>query len=238
MTEPRYLIMAKPTGLVSDNLQARLEGLGLVGTLGPGEVDRSNWHQSLSDRYWPSEIPDLEAKLTRALAVLVAYRAALSLNRIVREGGRCRVEADGTKDFRALLLAIKKALASQGLLSPASNEPHVSLSYWGAQDGPIIHVTPIEWVIDRVVAVEGWREGRRYRYREVAGINLRPYHRQRNSKFCFDCEPHQPSPDRSGRNAPEIEAAILGARQNQIDGIDLGHPKQNAPASFDTGAVA
>jgi hypothetical protein len=91
MTEPRYLIMAKPTGLVSDNLQARLEGLGLVGTLGPGEVYRSNWHQSLSDRYWPSEIPDLEAKLTRALAVLVAYPAALSLNRIVREGGRCRV---------------------------------------------------------------------------------------------------------------------------------------------------
>jgi len=64
MTEPRYLIMAKPTGLVSDNLQARLEGLGLVGTLGPGEVDRSNWHQSLSDRYWPSEMPDLEFEIT------------------------------------------------------------------------------------------------------------------------------------------------------------------------------
>lgn len=131
MAGPRYLIMAKPTGLVSDNLQACLEKLGLVGALGPGEFDRSNWHQSLSDRYWPAEIPDLEAKPTRALAVLVAYPAALSLNRIVNGEGHCWVEADGTQDTRALLLAIKKALASQGLFSPASNEPHVSLSYWG-----------------------------------------------------------------------------------------------------------
>lgn len=144
MTEPRSFIMARPSIIVADCIQARLQWHGVAGELGDGAFDRANWHQSLSDRYWPGRIGALDTELQRALGVLVAYPATLRLDRIVRRDGFCLIEADGTKDFRALLLAIKRALAPQGLSSRASNEPHVSLSYWGSIQGSTIMAEPID----------------------------------------------------------------------------------------------
>lgn len=150
MTERRYLVMAMPPLIVANCVEACIDQHGVAGHLGDGESGRANWHQSLSDRYWPRQIQGLEAKLQRALQVLFAHPARLTFNRIVSDNGLCWLEADGTQDFRALLLAIKGALATQGLVSPASNRPHISLSYWGATAGLAINVPPIEWVIDCV----------------------------------------------------------------------------------------
>ncbi len=173
MAGHRYLIMAMPSVIVADRIEACVSHHGLTGKMGDGEAGRANWHQSLSDRYWPGQMQDLENKLQRALNVLVAYPAKLAFHRIVSDNEHCWIEADGTKDFRALLLAIKRALATQGLDSPASNRPHISLSYWGAAAGLAIEVEAIDWVIDRVFAVEGRKEGRKYCYNVIASISLR-----------------------------------------------------------------
>ncbi|WP_457445594.1 hypothetical protein [Roseateles sp. P5_E4] len=59
------------------------------------EVDRllgralfvpTNWHQSLSDRYWEGDSPDLLERLLRAGGKVSAQAASLTLNRIVAVG--------------------------------------------------------------------------------------------------------------------------------------------------------
>ena len=80
---------------------------------GRWESDRINWHQSLSDRHWPRRIQDLETMLQRALNVLAAPLARLVFTRILSDNGHRWIEGDRTKDFRALLLAIRGVMAAR-----------------------------------------------------------------------------------------------------------------------------
>jgi ethanolamine ammonia-lyase small subunit len=124
MTGPRYICMAmlSEAPAAADSVNASIEHHDLFHQLGAGRVPRANWHQSLSDRYWEGATPDLETKLTRACSLVTAQAVTLKLNRIVRGDGYCALHADGTPAFRALLLAVKAALATQGIASPASNQ--------------------------------------------------------------------------------------------------------------------
>ena len=69
--------------------------------------------------------------------------------------GYSAMEADGTPAFLALLLAVKAALASQGVASRATNKPHITLSYWGSIAGSELVIDPIEWPADQILIIKG-----------------------------------------------------------------------------------
>lgn len=59
MAETRYLFMNMPDEQTAPAMQAVVKRTGLDTLLGSALFKPINWHQSLSDRYWPDETPVL-----------------------------------------------------------------------------------------------------------------------------------------------------------------------------------
>lgn len=172
MTVPRHIVVAMPSAAEADCVEARVARYELADHLGAGRVKRANWHQSLSDQYFLGDLPDLERKLVSACSAISACAVSLKLNRVVREPGYCALYADATPAFRALLRAVKAALATQGIASRATNRPHITLSYWGAVAGSELAIEPVDWKINRVLVVKGWGDGAGYHYDVIAFKDL------------------------------------------------------------------
>lgn len=128
---PRYLMMAMPPVPVSDHIDAAIGRLHLGKRLTSLLAPRANRHQSLSDRYWPQAIPDVEHRMRRAGATLKAHAVTMTWNWIVNSPGYSALKPRGMPlGFADLLSAVGAALEGQGLTVPVLGPtPHITLSY-------------------------------------------------------------------------------------------------------------
>lgn len=173
MSRPRYLFMACPPAEVGDRIESAIQELHLDQQLRTLLVARANWHQSLSDRYWPDEMPDVERLLLRAGDLMTAHAVTMKLSWIVSNEGYSALKPRGMPaGFVDLLRAINAALAKQGLSASALNAPHITLSYLAAIADAPIATEPIDWSIDRVLLVRSEGDGPGYHYREIASWKL------------------------------------------------------------------
>ncbi|WP_457427133.1 hypothetical protein [Roseateles sp. P5_E7] len=178
MTKPRHLLMAMPPAAVCDSLLDMLARTGLYTRLGSAMFDPANWHQSLSDRFWNGR--DSEERLLRAGDLLSAHAVRMRFNRIVgaaQEGPiHWAVRTSGTPaGFVELLKAVRVALEKVGIVDNSNNTSHLTISYNAPAPLAAIPIEPaIEWLIDRVLLVEGLFDGTKYRYRVVKGWDLLP----------------------------------------------------------------
>ncbi|WP_457393309.1 2'-5' RNA ligase family protein [Roseateles sp. P5_E1] len=173
MSRPRYLFMACPSADAGDCIETAIQGLHLDQRLRTLLVARANWHQSLSGRYWPDEMPEVEQLLLRAGGLIAAHAVTMTLSWIVSNQGYSALKPRGMPaGFVDLLRAINAALAKQGLSASAQDAPHITLSYLAAIADAPIAIEPIDWTIDRVLLVRSEGDGAGYRYSEVASWEL------------------------------------------------------------------
>lgn len=175
-TRPRLLLMAMPPSATLQPMQLALERHGLDQQLGSALFKPSNWHQSLSDKYWEDEDPALVDKLIAAGSRLSARTAVLRLNRIAGKNGHWAFKARGKPNtFIGLLLAIRAALATVSISDNTGHSAHVTISYWAPCDLPTLKLVPeIGWLIDRVHLVRGCCDGENYRYEIIKTWKLQP----------------------------------------------------------------
>jgi len=174
MARPRYLFMAMPSRAVLDAMQVLVDRYGVARQLNGALFVPSNWHQSLSDRHWEEDTPDVREKMLRAGAKVSAQAVAMRLNRIVANGEHWAFRARGSPDgFDELLAAVRRALATEGIDDRAGHTPHVTLSYTAAehQKPPKIKEV-IDWVLDEVLLVVGG--GSPYHYEILGRWPLQP----------------------------------------------------------------
>jgi hypothetical protein len=169
MTDTRYLLAAMPGGATFNAMHGVVAREALDALLGSTLFPPRNWHQSLSDRYWPDENAELEKRLLRACARVSAQRVTLLLNRIVRKGTHWAFCARGRpKSFDELLVAIRVALAIEGFDDKAGHTPHVTISYWAPVALPPLKISPpIPCVIDQILLLKSMGSGRDYHYEQV-----------------------------------------------------------------------
>ncbi|MGM9485194.1 2'-5' RNA ligase family protein [Roseateles sp. NT4] len=138
--------------------------------LGNALFMQRNWHQSLSDRYWPHETPDLEARLLRVGPRIAAHPVQLVLNRIASRGAHWAFMARGKpKGFAELLAAIRMALATEGFDDRSGHTPHATISYRAPTKLKTLPIAPpIPWVIKRIQLVKSVGSGDSYGYQPVA----------------------------------------------------------------------
>jgi len=173
MSRLRYLLMSMPPPVVCRQIDVLLQQLHLAPALRTLLVKPANLHQSLSDRYWPDELPDVEQRLRRALAQLQAHKVTMTLNWISGHEGYASLKPRGMPTgFQALLDTIRLALEAQGLKASASNTPHITLSYLTSLSPDAIEIAPIEWTIDRILLVKSDGDGEKYRYEELQSQQL------------------------------------------------------------------
>ena len=174
MPRPRYLLMSMPPPAVLDAIRIVLDRYGVDKLLGQALFQPANWHQSLSDRHWPEDTPDLRERLLRAGARISAFAVPMSLNRIVAQGEHWSLKARGNPaGFRDLLTAVRAALAAEGIEDHIGHTPHVTLSYTAPLSiAPPKIAEAIEWVLDEVVLVVGG--GSPYHYEVLGRWPLQP----------------------------------------------------------------
>ena len=174
--QPRLLFVAKPQREVRSAMEQAVAALGLDRQLGPALFISDNWHQSLSDRYFVE--PGLREKLLRAGARVSACRFSMILNRINSQGNsgagihwafRARGMPEGLKQLQS---AIQLALRLEGLKQEQNPTAHLTISYRAPSRLASQLITPIEWVIDEILLVEGG--GAPYHYREIERWPLLP----------------------------------------------------------------
>ena len=165
-----------PVRLPASQLQAFIEREGLDKRLGPALFKRANWHQSLSDRFWPGDTPELEDRLLRAGSRISAHAVPLLFNRVVSKGAHAAFRAKGMPvGFAELLSAVRAAQATEGFVDQTGHTPHVTLSYRAPAGLPSPKIDPpIRWLIDKVWLVKGCGEGADYRYERLGEWNLNP----------------------------------------------------------------
>ena len=128
----------------------------------------TNWHQSLSDRYWEGDSPDLLERLLRAGDQVLAQAVSMTLNRIVAAGEHWAFKARGKPSaFAELLVAVRRALLTEGIDDRAGHTAHVTISYTApTQLSPPKIKEAVEWILDEIQLVVGG--GSPYHY-EVLG---------------------------------------------------------------------
>src|SRR6218665_1891284 len=128
MTRSRFLVVAMPSPLVRKACEDVLDAAGLKATLQDALFDPANWHQSLSDRFFQrSRIESLR----RACSRVRATACTLALNRVRSSGGpdefHWAFHARGRPGcFTALLAAVNRGLAAEGLTPSGGHSPHIS----------------------------------------------------------------------------------------------------------------
>jgi 2'-5' RNA ligase len=164
--EPRVFFAALPDPQTRDALWAALVASGLDRQLRNELFPPGNWHQTFSGRHF-SPTPDIVRRLLCAGARIRAHAFALSLNRIGGgTGARIHWEfrARGRPaEFDALLAAVQRALAEEGLGDMEGHRPHVTVSYRAPHPLASVAIVPVEWMVREIVLVEGG--GSPYRYR-------------------------------------------------------------------------
>jgi 2'-5' RNA ligase len=166
--------MAMPPRAVLDAMHVIVDRYGLAKQLNGALFVPTNWHQSLSDRHWEEDTPDLREKMLRAGTRVSAQSVAMVLNRVVANGEHWFFRARGSPDgFPELLDAIRGALAAEGIEDGMGHTPHVTLSYTAAehQKPPKIKEV-IEWTLDELLLVVGG--GSPYRYEVLGRWPLQP----------------------------------------------------------------
>ncbi|WP_394418055.1 2'-5' RNA ligase family protein [Roseateles sp. BYS78W] len=153
---------------VQDAIEIVLKRYDVDKLLGRALFTRSNWHQSLSDRHWPEDVPDLRERLLRAGSRVQAFAVPMTLNRIVAQGEHWAFKARGTpQGFAELLAAVQRALKAEGIDDRVGHTPHVTISYTAPANlrPPKIRES-IDWILDEILLVSGG--GTPYHY-EVVG---------------------------------------------------------------------
>lgn len=176
MTTPRLLFAALLAQEPGDALEAFIDREGLARRLGSALFRRANWHQSLSNQFWPGDERDLEDRLLRAGSRLSATAVPLLFNRVTCQRAHAAFRAKGTPvGFPALLEAVRAALATEGLVSPTGHTPHTTFSYSAPEGLPSLKIDPpIRWLIDKVWLVKGCGDGSAYHYERLGEWNLHP----------------------------------------------------------------
>lgn len=173
MSRTRYFFLAAPPVDVGNRMQAAIDQLRLSEHLRASLVVRANWHQSLSGRYWPDEMPDVEQRLRRAGGLIAAQAITMTLTWIVSKEGYAAMKPRGVPvGFADLLSAVSAPISKQGLMASAQNTPHITLSYLTEINEAPVAIEPIEWTIDRVVLVRSEGDGADYCYREIESWDL------------------------------------------------------------------
>lgn len=106
MAKPRYLFMSMPQQPLLNAMRVIVDRYGLATQLGLALFVPTNWHQSLSDRHWEEDTPDLRERMLRAGGRVSAQAVAMTLNRIVANGEHWSFRAKGSPHgFPGLLAA-------------------------------------------------------------------------------------------------------------------------------------
>jgi hypothetical protein len=179
MTRSRFLVVAMPSPLVKKACKDALDAAGLNAVLQGTLFDPSNWHQSLSDRFFQRSRVE---SLRRACSRVRATACTLALNRVRGSGGpeafHWAFHARGKPAlFTALLAEVNRGLMAEGLPASGGHSPHISISYWAPCALPSLSIRPILWTIDEILLVEGHSLGEHeehYRYDVIDRWPLQP----------------------------------------------------------------
>ncbi|KQV86590.1 hypothetical protein [Pelomonas sp. Root1237] len=77
MVKPRYLFMSMPQQPLLNAMRVIVDRYGLATQLGLALFVPTNWHQSLSDRHWEEDTPDLRERMLRAGGRVSAQAVAM-----------------------------------------------------------------------------------------------------------------------------------------------------------------
>ncbi|MDQ1119761.1 2'-5' RNA ligase [Pseudoxanthomonas winnipegensis] len=176
----RLLFIARPEAAMREVFDVATREQGIQAATGLAMFPLVNWHQTLSDRFIDS--PQTRALLLQAGQAVQARGFLLSLDQLrVSPNARasanielcCSQPVDALKE---LLLALKLAIADQGLLtSRKGHRPHVTLSYRydvEARRQRIKPIRAIDWPIESFELAIG--SGDPYRYRTLSRWTLAP----------------------------------------------------------------
>ena len=177
MRAPSLLFMAQPATEVWQAMQHTITAEGWDRQLGDALFDPRNWHQSLSHPL-PFSVP------TRDCMMNVGARIDAAAFTMVLDSVRGSGKAEGPKSIRwafhatkrppgfdALLVAIRNALAQEGLEGMPEHSSHVTISYWAPSRLAATKIRPIAWRVDELLLVES--RGHPYHYHPLARWPLR-----------------------------------------------------------------
>jgi hypothetical protein len=173
---PFLMFLLRPGPIVADRLMQSVEISGLGPALGDRLFDRTNLHQSVSDRH--PDTPEKLSLMRRVGDTLVANAFDLSLDRIVSRCGEridLRFEpSDGkTPPFLAFLTAMRGAFAQvPGVDDPVLHAPHLTFCYGAPAPLKTLRFPPIQCSFDRLELVR--RMHHPYRYDTLAAWPLLP----------------------------------------------------------------
>jgi 2'-5' RNA ligase len=164
----RYLFLALVPAAVRSALEAFLERHALRRRLDSALFAPTNWHQSLSDRFWTPSSEVISA-LHSAGTRIAAQAVTLRFNRLSSTGQgpihwafRARGEPKG---FVALVDEVRDALVAVGLPGGGHHKPHVTVSYDAPGVLPTVTLPhPVDWLIDEVALVRSAGQGASYHY--------------------------------------------------------------------------
>lgn len=179
---PRCFFALMPDAAQLEVLSARVADAGVLKALGSHLFAPTNWHQTLSDRYWNPD-PATVDRLLHAGSLIRAEVFTLTLRGIdwslderdpARPRRMCTLRTDGGK--RALdrcLAAVAVALDKTGFPPQQDGHtPHITLSYNAPDLRARTGIVPFDWTIGEILLVEG--DGEPYRYRVLGRWPLQP----------------------------------------------------------------
>jgi 2'-5' RNA ligase len=163
--ESRLLFIAKPDTATLSALQNSFDAAGLRGQLGSDLFPVANWHQSLSDRF--NDTAENLRLLTEAGSAVSAAPFVLGFNRFNCAGISPKIHwalktSKTPEAFKALLTAIKNALAHKRIEDTTGHTAHITVSYWAKTGPDNMHVAPVLWTIDEFMLVRGGGEPYHY----------------------------------------------------------------------------
>ncbi|PZP59742.1 MAG: hypothetical protein DI597_14580 [Pseudoxanthomonas spadix] len=176
----RLLFIARPDAAMREVFDVSTREQGIQAATGLAMFPLVNWHQTLSDRFIDS--PQTRMLLLQAGEAVRAHGFLLSLDQLrVSPNARAsaNIELCCSQDVTALkelLLALKLAIADQGLLTGRKgHRPHVTLSYRYDVEARRQRTKPIraiDWPIESFELAVG--SGDPYRYRTLSRWALAP----------------------------------------------------------------
>jgi RNA 2',3'-cyclic 3'-phosphodiesterase len=173
--EPFLILISRPT-TVAEALFEVLREAGLDLRLRDRLFDRTNWHQSFSERH-----PDNADELERLLAVgnlIMAPSVDIVIDSIVSKPGaridwRFETSEGKTPGFIKVRDAIRTAFACvEGIVDPVRHSPHITFRYGASEQISTIEFPAITWLVDRIELVR--RMDAPYRYDTIATWDLLP----------------------------------------------------------------